>query len=151
MYGGKGRVYFAASDDLIHWQPLLDDKGKLQLVMEPSKNQFHSDLADPGPLAIVTKNGILVIYNGKNVAQQNDPNLPADTYAARQAQFDLNDPTRLRARAGKPLLKSERVYEITGQYVAGTVFMEGLMPLQNRWFLYYGTADSQVAVAAYSH
>ena len=30
---------------------------------------------------------------------------------------------------------------------AGTVFSEGLVQYRNKWFLYYGTADSYVGVA----
>jgi predicted GH43/DUF377 family glycosyl hydrolase len=38
-------------------------------------------------------------------------------------------------------------YEKTGQYEAGTTFAEGLVYFRNQWFLYYGCADSLVAVA----
>jgi predicted GH43/DUF377 family glycosyl hydrolase len=150
MYWGEGRVYFATSDDLIDWEPLLDENGDLKLILGPRPAMFDSDLAEPGPPAIVTPHGILVIYNGKNAAKNNDPTLPADTYAAGQALFDLNDPTRLIERADNTFFKPERPYEITGQYTAGTVFVEALIPFKNRWFLYYGTADSQVAVAVYT-
>ena len=34
----------------------------------------------------------------------------------------------------------------TGQYKAGTTFAEGLVRFKNKWFLYYGTADSMVGV-----
>ena len=38
-------------------------------------------------------------------------------------------------------------YEKTGQYEAGTTFAEGLVCFHKQWFLYYGCADSLVAVA----
>ena len=38
-------------------------------------------------------------------------------------------------------------YEKTGQYAAGTTFAEGLVYFHDQWFLYYGCADSLVAVA----
>jgi inosine-uridine nucleoside N-ribohydrolase len=38
-------------------------------------------------------------------------------------------------------------YEKTGQYAAGTTFAEGLVAFRGRWLLYYGCADSLVAVA----
>ena len=150
MYWGEGRVYFATSSDLIHWQPLLDDKGELVLVLGPRAGKFDSDLAEPGPPAIVTEDGILVIYNGKNASENHDPALPAETYSAGQALFDLNNPTQLIHRSASTFFKPERPYEMTGQYTAGTVFVEGLVPFRDRWFLYYGTADSQVAVAVYT-
>jgi predicted GH43/DUF377 family glycosyl hydrolase len=45
-------------------------------------------------------------------------------------------------------IRPELSFELTGQYVAGTVFLEGLVYFKKRWLLYYGTADSKVAVAA---
>jgi predicted GH43/DUF377 family glycosyl hydrolase len=150
MYWGEGRVYFATSDDLIHWEPLLDSNGKLQLILGPRADKFDSDLAEPGPPAIITEQGILLIYNGRNAEVDNDPSLPVGTYSAGQALFATGDPVRLVDRADSPFLKPERPYEITGQYTEGTVFVEGLVHFDNRWFLYYGTADSQVAVATYT-
>jgi beta-1,2-mannosidase len=44
------------------------------------------------------------------------------------------------------VLKPEMPYEKTGQYAAGTTFAEGLVYFHNQWFLYYGCADSLVAV-----
>lgn len=32
-------------------------------------------------------------------------------------------------------------------YEGGTVFIQGLVHFQDKWFLYYGTADSSVGVA----
>jgi predicted GH43/DUF377 family glycosyl hydrolase len=40
-------------------------------------------------------------------------------------------------------------FEKSGQYVQGTVFMEGLVYFKKKWFLYYGCADSEVAVAIF--
>ncbi|WP_160111027.1 hypothetical protein [Dysgonomonas sp. Marseille-P4361] len=47
------------------------------------------------------------------------------------------------------ILSTEASFEKSGQYPAGTVFIEGLVFHQNKWFLYYGCADSRVAVAVY--
>ncbi len=46
-----------------------------------------------------------------------------------------------------PVFKPELPYEKTGQYAAGTTFAEGLVFFHKKWFLYYGCADSLVAVA----
>ena len=40
-------------------------------------------------------------------------------------------------------------FEKSGQYPAGTVFIEGLVFHNQKWYLYYGCADSRVAVAVY--
>ncbi|MBV3655346.1 hypothetical protein KSY17_01100, partial [Bacteroides sp. MSK.18.22] len=34
-------------------------------------------------------------------------------------------------------------------YVDGTVFIEGMVYFKNKWYLYYGCADSKVGVAVY--
>src|SRR2546422_8109561 len=47
------------------------------------------------------------------------------------------------------LFRSED-YERTGQYIEGTTFVEGLVPFNGRWNLYYGTADSRVGVAVWN-
>ena len=51
------------------------------------------------------------------------------------------------AQTDEPVLKPELPYEKTGQYAAGTTFAEGLVYFHGQWFLYYGCADSLVAVA----
>ena len=38
-------------------------------------------------------------------------------------------------------------FEKSGQYVDGTVFIEGMVYYKDKWYLYYGCADSFVAVA----
>lgn len=40
-------------------------------------------------------------------------------------------------------------FEKSGQYPAGTVFIEGMVYVKQKWFLYYGCADSRVGVAVY--
>jgi len=63
--------------------------------------------------------------------------------------FDAANLKKLINRLDKPFLKPEATFEKSGQYPAGTVFIEGLILKKNKWFLYYGCADSKVAVAVY--
>jgi beta-1,2-mannosidase len=88
-----------------------------------------------------------VIYNGKNATSDGDPQLGPNAYAAGEALFNAMNPTHLLSRTDQPVLKPEMPYEKTGQYAAGTTFAEGLVYFRNQWFLYYGCADSLVAVA----
>ena len=44
------------------------------------------------------------------------------------------------------IYKAENGYEVEGQ-VNQVCFIEGLVPFKGRWYLYYGTADSKIAVA----
>lgn len=88
-----------------------------------------------------------MIYNGKNAASGGDPSLAANFYAAGEALFDARNPAKLLARTDNPVLQPTLPYERTGQYSAGTTFAEGLVYFHDQWILYYGCADSLVAVA----
>jgi len=90
-----------------------------------------------------------VLYNAGNSGQYGDPQLPARVYTGGQALYDLHNPLKLLARSDTPFLKPTEAYERTGQYTEGTTFVEGLVPFNGRWYLYYGTADSRVGVAVW--
>jgi predicted GH43/DUF377 family glycosyl hydrolase len=146
LYWGEGAIHLATSTDLIHWTPVEDATGTPIEVLAKRPGHFDSTFPEVGPPPILTEAGIVVLYNGKNDPDNGDPALGANAYAAGQALFDKNDPTHLIARDESPFLKPEQPYEKTGQYVAGTTFAEGLVRFHNRWFLYYGCADSTVGV-----
>ncbi|MEA4918021.1 MAG: glycoside hydrolase family 130 protein [Proteiniphilum sp.] len=150
MYWGEHAIYGATSDDLVNWTPLLDENNELKKLMTPRKGYFDSDLTECGPPAIWTENGIILLYNGKNNATAGDPNYASNAYCAGQVLFDSNDPTKLIKRLDKPFLFPEEDFEKSGQYPAGTVFIEGLVYFQKKWFLYYGSADSRVSVVVYN-
>ncbi|GAB3431147.1 glycoside hydrolase family 130 protein [Niabella aquatica] len=150
MYWGEKFMNIATSDDLINWIPALNENGELKAVVEPRLHYFDSDLTECGPPAIMTDKGILVLYNGKNKSgNDGDMNYTANTYAAGQVLFDLKDPSKVVGRLDKPFFVPTEPFEKSGQYPAGTVFVEGMAFHKNKWFLYYGCADSRVAVAVY--
>lgn len=147
MYWGEGQVHLATSDDLINWQPVEDGEGRPLVLLSARAGKFDSDFPEVGPPPLLTDGGIVVLYNGKNNPNHGDPNLGPNAYAAGQALFDGSDPTRLIARLDEPCFKPEMPFEKTGQYAAGTTFVEGLALFHGQWFLYYGCADSKVGVA----
>ena len=118
----------------------------LKMVLPTHAGKFDSGLVESGPPAMLTDQGIRLIYNGRNESAFGDKALLAGTYAAGQALFDRRDPTRLLQRPDTCFLRPERPYETTGQ-VNQVVFVEGLVRFKNRWLLYYGTADAKIAVA----
>ena len=146
MYWGEGAIRLATSSDLIHWTPVEDTHGNPIQVLTKRAGHFDSGFPETGPPPVLTQAGIVVLYNGKNDPQHGDPNLGPNAYAAGEALFDAHDPTHLIDRTEAPVLKPERPYEKTGQYIAGTTFAEGLVRFHDRWFLYYGCADSAVGV-----
>lgn len=147
MYWGEKNFHAATSTDLINWKPMEDENGELLTLMSPRKGYFDSQLTECGPPAILTDEGIVVMYNGKNLqGPDGDENYTANTYSAGQALFDKNHPTELIDRLDEPFLVPTASFEKSGQYPAGTVFIEGLVYFKDKWFLYYGGADSRVGV-----
>jgi predicted GH43/DUF377 family glycosyl hydrolase len=147
MYWGEGTVRLATSTDLIHWTPVEDTAGEPMVALAKRKDRFDSSFPESGPPPLLTEHGIVVLYNGKNAAQDGDRSLGANAYAMGEALFATDDPGKLLARTDDPVLKPEMAFEKTGQYAAGTTFAEGLVWFKNKWFLYYGCADSLVGVA----
>ncbi len=146
MYWGDTDIFLASSDDLINWTPVETSDGKLLSVFGPRKGKFDSDLVEPGPPAMLTEKGIVLIYNSRNVPEKGDTSLAAGTYAASQILLDKKDPARVLDRMDTYFMKPDKPYEITGQ-VNHVCFVEGLVKYKGKWFLYYGTADSKIAVA----
>lgn len=150
MYWGENHVYAATSDNLVDWTPLVDANGALQELASPRKGYFDSHLTECGPPAILTSKGIVLLYNGKNRSgADGDLNYTANSYCAGQMLFSAADPSKLISRLDKPFMVPTESFEKSGQYPAGTVFIEGLVYYKGQYFLYYGCADSRVAVAVY--
>lgn len=150
MYWGEHKVYAATSDNLIDWNPVLTEDDELLSLMTPRRGYFDSDLTECGPPAILTDKGILMLYNGKNSkGDRRDKKYTAGAYCAGQVLFSKDDPFKVIGRLDKPFFKPSANFEKSGQYVDGTVFIEGLVYFKQKWFLYYGCADSKVGVAIY--
>lgn len=147
MYWGEGIIHAATSEDLISWTPILDEDDKPLAVLTPRSGKFDSALVEPGPPAILTSEGIVLLYNGKNSAKDGDPLISPKAYSAGQVLLDFNDPTKVIARTEECFLTPTRAYEMRGQYTGGTVFVQGLVHFHGQWFLYYGMADSAIGVA----
>ena len=148
MLYGQGRIYAATSDDLIRWRPVETAPGEKKVVMAPRTGRFDSVLVEPGPSPIWTPRGIVMLYNAKNAASGGDPALTPLAYSGGRALLHPHDPTRVIERGDAPFFAPELPWERSGQYAAGTTFIEGLVRFRDRWLLYYGGADSVVGVAS---
>jgi len=122
----------ASSTDLIHWTEATDVP-----VLPRRPAQFDSRVAEPGPSPIVTKDGIVLVYNAA------DHNL---VYRTAVAVFDHRDPRRLLRRSDQPVFVPEIVWEKVGQ-VPNVVFVEGMARQGTRYLFYYGAADKYIGVA----
>lgn len=151
MYWGEHGVSGATSTDLINWEPILNEEGNLAKFIKPREGYFDSALTECGPPAVMTDKGILLLYNGKNHNNKvlADPRFNLGTYSAGQVLFSSKNPTEVIQRMDVPFLRPMEDFEKSGQYKDGTVFLQGLTYFKNKWFLYYGCADSKVGVAVY--
>jgi predicted GH43/DUF377 family glycosyl hydrolase len=169
MYWGEGTCFLATSDDLVHWEPTQFDAGAdryvthspsasngpwhihrvpghhaLRPVLFPRRGRFDSLLVEPGPPAVLSDNGIVLIYNGADLRMEDD-RVVGVAYRPGQALFDPREPGSPIARFTEPFpLVSSQALE--GQ-VDEVCFAEGLALFRATWFLYYGMADSHVGYA----
>ena len=129
------------SADLIHWTEATQTP-----VLPRRPGKFDSRVVEPGPPPILTRRGIVLIYNGA------DDNL---VYRTAVAVFDRQDPRKLISRSEAPVFAPEREWEKVGQ-VPNVVFVEGMVATRSAedvaghwdYFLfYYGAADKYVGVA----
>jgi predicted GH43/DUF377 family glycosyl hydrolase len=147
MYFGDTDLFLATSKDLRHWDILENAENAIRLsVLKPRAGYFDSRLVEPGPYALLKKEGILLIYNSSNAANYNEARFPKFTYAAGQVLFDAQKPFKVIARTNEPFIWPNQPYEKVGE-VNEVCFVEGLVPFKGKWFLYYGTADSKIAVS----
>jgi len=122
----------AYSTDLIHWTEATQTP-----VLPRRPGQFDSRVVEPGPPPIITKDGIVLIYNAA------DDKL---VYRTAVAVFDLHDPSKLLSRSDRPIFAPEKEWEKVGQ-VPNVVFVEGMVRQGSRYLFYYGAADKYVGVA----
>lgn len=147
MYFGDTDLFLATSEDLRHWDILENAETGVRLsVLKPRAGYFDSRLVEPGPYALLRKEGILLIYNSSNAANYNEVRFPKFTYAAGQVLFDPRLPYKVLSRTVTPFIWPDKPYEKIGE-VNEVCFVEGLVPFKGKWFLYYGTADSKIAVS----
>jgi predicted GH43/DUF377 family glycosyl hydrolase len=168
MYCGEGTCFAATSADLVTWTPVEFDASPdryltrsseagwevhrapgapgLRPLLSPRRTRFDSLLVEPGPPAVRTTDGILLVYNGANHPKNGDPSLAAFAYQPGQALFDGNDPAACIARAKVPFLRPDTPDHRVGQ-VDNVCFAQGLVLFDNRWHLYYGMADSRIGCA----
>ncbi|PIS08970.1 hypothetical protein COT75_03850 [Candidatus Beckwithbacteria bacterium CG10_big_fil_rev_8_21_14_0_10_34_10] len=104
-----------------------------------SKEWWDSRKIGAGAPPIKTEDGWLLIYQA--VDDKDD-----SQYKVGAMLLDLNNPSNVLYRSREPILKPEQPYELNG-FKAGVVYPCGAVVINNTLFVYYGSADSYVAVA----
>ncbi len=121
---------------------LEDLASGVQVIKSPWKDRIPRDswdtwLRGAGPPPLRTERGWLVLYHAMDAS---DP----DRYKLGAFLLDLNDPTKILARAPEPLLVPDMWYENTEP---GIVYVCGALIKQGTLFLYYGGGNKYVCVA----
>ncbi|MBI2809688.1 MAG: hypothetical protein HYX67_02495 [Candidatus Melainabacteria bacterium] len=142
---GIDELGLASSHDGVKWTDATD-----QPVLPGRPGQFDSNVVEPGPAAIITKDGINLIYSG---GMPYEGSKGMFKYQSGLAVFDKTDPTKLLYRSSKPIFSPETPWEIensssTVHQVPNVVFPQGIVPDgKNGYLVYYGAADSYVGLA----
>ena len=113
---------------------------KEYVLLEPLHG-FEKRHIGGGCVPVMTKAGWLFIYHG--VEEQNEGRI----YHAGLALLAKNDPQRVIARLPEPFFSPEKAYETEG-HVDNVVFPTAASVFGDRLYIYYGTADSHIAVAS---
>ena len=140
MYFGEGIVRIAFSKDLRIWRV------EKTPVLTPRQGYFDDILVEGGPPPIVTKDGIVMIYNSAKGGMGYRGEKESLSYSPGVAIFDSENPRKLIFRSDKPLLEPTEYWEKYGK-INNVIFTNGLVNFRGKWLLYYGGADKSIGVA----
>jgi predicted GH43/DUF377 family glycosyl hydrolase len=114
-----------------------------QHILLAPKHDHEISYIGAGAPPIETPIGWLLIYHTVHDTME------GYVYCCSAALLDLDDPTVELSRLPYPLFFPEEDYELTGE-VNNVCFPSGTLVLEDRLFIYYGAADSSIAVASLS-
>jgi beta-1,2-mannobiose phosphorylase / 1,2-beta-oligomannan phosphorylase len=124
-------IWISFSDDLMEWE-----ESRLLLKGESAWEKKIGGSTPP----LKTAQGWLTLYHGVD---------DQGIYRVGVMLLDLNDPTKVIAKAADYIMEPEFDYEIKGFY-NGCVFPTGNVVVGDTLFVYYGAADKYCAVATCS-
>ena len=131
-----GDIYVSYSPDMKFW-------GQHRLIMRPTPfedSAWQCLKIGAGPIPIKTEEGWLVFYHGV-IRTCN-----GYRYSMGAALLDLEQPDKVLHRSMEYLLAPATLYELTGD-VPGVVFPCAALTAGDRCTIYYGAADTHVAMA----
>lgn len=140
-YGFFHRLGLSVWFDLVDNLSFSGQDGFLigNIVLKPRPDKWDSLKIGIGPVPIETEYGWILIYHGLSNFD--------NKYRLGAALLDLNEPKKVLSRLEYPILEPVETYENIGLR-KGTVFSCGAVVLNKRIFLYYGSADQYISVAA---
>ena len=133
--GPLENVWLSESEDLRHWgNPVC-------VLREDQQPGWDSGKVGTGPTPIETPEGWLLIFHGVELEEK------GWLYRVGLALLDLDDPSRIIAKAPNWVFGPMEPYELRGEK-PGIVFPTGAVVQDGTLRLYYGAADTSVAVAS---
>ncbi len=132
------QIWIARSPDLIHW-------GQHEAILQGCQ-RWESDRVGSGTPPILTDQGWLVLYHA---SESSSVVGAVGQYAAGAMLLDRFEPSRVIARSTQPIMTPSTDYETDG-FVPNVVFPTAVVEAGELMHVYYGAADSYVAVAEFS-
>jgi predicted GH43/DUF377 family glycosyl hydrolase len=134
-------LYFNDPSELTpdFWKEYISDLQK-HIVLFP-KSKHENGHIGAGCPPIETEDGWLIIYHSAQYTMK------GYIYHTCAALFNLQNPMKLIGRLKEPLFSPTESWEKKG-YVSNVVFPTGTAIFNDRLYIYYGAADSRVAVAS---
>jgi len=139
MYFGEGSIYYAESDDLVHWEPCPEDRP----VLVPEPGTFMSHLVEVGPQPVMTSDGMILLLHNGAVFHGGG----VVTYSCGQVLIGPDRPGTVVAKMVQPWLAPETAEEHEG-LVPHVTFVEGLVHFRGQWTAYYGQSDTSIGAAS---
>lgn len=130
--GWHTAIGVAYSTDLLHWT-----EDARNPVMMPRKDNLDSLGIEPGATPFLRDNMLMLVYNAWGEDK---------VHRSFLAGFGMDDPGRLEYRSNAPILSPELKWERQGQ-VKDIIFSEGILRMNDRYYLYYGAADTCIGLA----
>ncbi|HWO55063.1 glycoside hydrolase family 130 protein [Paenibacillus sp. FSL M7-1455] len=130
---GRPEIWIAESDNLLYW-------GNHKHLIGLRQGMWDSGRIGGGAVPIKTEQGWLELYHGATRDHR---------YCMGAVLLDLNDPSKVIARSGKPVMEPEADYETNG-FFGEVVFSCGATVHGDVVRMYYGVADTSMACAELS-
>lgn len=132
--GEMEHVWIAESDDLVHWgHPDV-------IIKERGGPWWDGSKVGAGAPPIETPEGWLILYHGVRMTSH------GPIYRVGLALLDLDNPRKVLKRLRRWIFGPRADYESAG-FIPGVVFPTGAIVRGDEVWMYYGAADSRIALA----
>ncbi|MDV6030618.1 MAG: glycosidase [Phycisphaera sp. RhM] len=137
------QIWIARSPDLLHW-------GEHQSLCG-GEQSWEGDRVGGGTPPILIDEGWLHLYHGSRRTEHDGR---VGEYSVGALLLDRDDPSRVLARSGQPMMAPMAEYERNG-FVPNVVFPTAMIPASldhsdDRMSVYYGAADTAIGVVNFS-